>query len=207
MKLKLKNDWTLAHFFQYVSIISAVLIGINLVVYFIMFVVTDSISTLPINIKPSEADQVEMISTEMANIYSSSSVEGTVYLYGSDSLPSFTMYSLWIAETLKWILFIVILILSWKIFQSIADNQPFSEKNYKRLFVIGWIFIVAELYGHARGHYLARLLNDAQISDSVQFLPSAGGLVNLFLVGMLIIVIGYVFKEGHRIFEEQKLTV
>ena len=207
MKLKLKKDWTLPHFFSYISIIVAVLIGINLVVQLLMFIITDSISELPINLKPSEAQQVEQINTETAIVYPSKVISGQLYLSSSESVPKGAIYTLWFAETAKWVLFIVILILSWKMFRAIAESQPFSEENYKRLFIIGWIFIAAELYGHVRGHYLARLLNDASISDSVQFISSAGGLVNLFLVGMLIIVIGYVFKEGHRIFEEQKLTV
>ncbi len=99
-----------------------------------------------------------------------------------------------------------ILRLVQKIFRSISLNTPFHPSNPKRLAGIGWLIIALYVY-----NYLERHLLDWYIDS--HFIFSVGNLEPVvqqegnILYGVLLLVIGQVYKRGVELAQETELTV
>lgn len=205
MKVQLQNDWTLAHFISYIAAITAVLLGIQLLVQLIMF--SHVGMDFPVKYTTENSDQLSSVTIEGLIFIPDHQQEGRLIVKDVENrsgIHSFFLASLKIVESG---MFIFCAFLVWQIFRSVARNQPFSSGNYKRLFTVGWIFVLAEFFALGRAFYIEWLTFDAFASKPFTLIRSTGDISNLLIIGIVIIVIGYVFKEGYRIYEEQKLTV
>jgi hypothetical protein len=91
------------------------------------------------------------------------------------------------------------------IMKSVTENEPFRHKNSQRLYIIGSLVMAAPLYFALKQWAVISLIKSSYLEEiELNWYPDD---LNLILAGILIIVLGYVFKEGTRIYEEQKLTV
>lgn len=205
MKIQLQNDWTLAHFLSYIAAITAVLLGIQLLIQIIMLNPVGM--DFPVKYTIENSDQLSSVTRDGYMFMPDHQQEGRLIVREVENNSGFHSFLLVLFKIVESGMFILCAFLVWQIFRSVARDQPFSKGNYKRLFVVGWIFILAELFGLGRAFYIEWLTFDAFASEPFKLVRTTGDLTNLLIIGIVIIVIGYVFKEGHRIYEEQKLTV
>ena len=205
MKIELHKDWTLAHFISYIAAITAVLLGIQLVIQIIMFRPVGM--DFPVKFTVEHSDQPGSITRDGFIFLPGHQQEGRLIVTEAENRPGIHSFLLAIIKIIETGMFILCAFLVWRIFRHVARNQPFSRGNYKRLYVIGWIFIFAEIFAFGRAMYIEWLAFDAFAHDPYTLVRTTGDFSKLLIAGIVIIVIGYVFKEGHRIYEEQKLTV
>jgi len=205
MKVQLKNDWTLAHFISYIAAITAVLLGIQLIIQLVMF--SHVGMDFPVKFTVDNSDQPSSVTRDGLMFMADHQQEGRLIIKEVENRSGIHSFFLVSFKIVEGGMFIFCAFLIWQIFRSVARNKPFSRDNYKRLFIVGWIFVFAELFVLGRAFYIDWLTFDAFASDPFTLIRTTGDLSNLMIIGIVIIVIGYVFKEGHRIYEEQKLTV
>ncbi len=205
MKVQLQNDWTLAHFISYIAAITAVLLGIQLIIN--IAILSPVGMDFPVKYTVENTDQLSSVTRDGLMFIPDRQQEGRLIVKEVKKRSGIHSFFLVLLKIVKSSMFIFCAFLVWQIFRSVARNKPFSRGNYKRLFIVGWIFVLAELFALGRAFYLEWLTFDAFASDPFTLIRTTGDLSNLMIIGIVIIVIGYVFKEGHRIYEEQKLTV
>lgn len=205
MKVQLQNDWTLAHFISYIAAITAVLLVIQLIIQIVVF--SNFGMEFPVKFSVENSEQQSTFVINGLTLIPDQQQEGRLLVLEVENrsdIHSFFLVSLKIVERG---MFIFCAFLVWQIFRAVARNQPFSRGNYKRLFIIGWIFVLAEIIVLSRAFYLEWLTFDAFSSEPFKLIRTTDNLSIFLIMGIVIIVISYVFKEGHRIYEEQKLTV
>lgn len=205
MKLDLKNDWTLAHFLSYISGITAVLLIIQLLSQ--LFVFNEVGMDFPVEYSIAGTEQLSSVTKNGYIFLPRNHHDGLIIIKEIENRSGFHTIFLAALKIIESAMFVFCAVLVSRIFQSVAKDEPFSIANYKSLFVVGWIFIFAELIALVRAYYIKWLSFDAFAEEPFKLMLSTGRVTNLVIVGIVIIVIGYVFKEGHRIYEEQKLTV
>ena len=114
----------------------------------------------------------------------------------------------YLINILKLALYFSVLFLLGKIFKSIIEEEPFHEKNPKRLYTIGWLLILYKFlflgYNFLFAQPFFEQLNFAQ-GFTITHLDFYGD--SFLYAGFFMVVLGYVFKEGTRLHKEQKLTV
>ena len=104
--------------------------------------------------------------------------------------------------------YIVLFILLTNIFHHVAKEKPFSVKNQKYLQAISSILIAHALYTYLR-RYLVMEISSGKFSSEAAQVESVAGfdMAILLCLGIITSVFAYILKEGHRIHEEQKLTI
>jgi hypothetical protein len=91
------------------------------------------------------------------------------------------------------------------IMKSVTDKEPFRRANVRKLYIIGLMVMLAPLYFAFKQWLVTSLIEGSYLPGiELNWYPKD---TNLILAGVLIIVLGYVFKEGARLYEEQKFTV
>lgn len=209
MKIQLQNDWTLAHFISYIAAITAVLLGIQLIIQ--IYLSFSFGMEFPVKYSVEESNQ---IGTHLVNgeayrmtLVLDEQQEGRLLILEAENGSNIHSFFLIFLKIIESGMFIYCAFLVWQIFRAVARDQPFSKGNYKRLFIVGWIFIFAELIALGRAFYLEWLTFDAFSSEPFKLIRTTDNFSIFLIAGIVIIVIGYVFKEGHRIYQEQQLTV
>ncbi|PKD43213.1 hypothetical protein CWD77_11395 [Rhodohalobacter barkolensis] len=67
--------------------------------------------------------------------------------------------------------------------------------------------VIIGIYYYLRGFLISYLIRD-ELSASGSAISGSSGYMNEFiLVGMILVLFGYIIEEGSKIYEEQKLTV
>ncbi len=107
----------------------------------------------------------------------------------------------------------------YKVIRQLYKEITFKEKIYRRLYFSGLVLIISQVikfalvFVYASWYGVIRLIH---VSDSeslkmenfnVQFNPTSGSNVYVFLLGLCIIVVSYIFKHGNKIEQENSLTV
>ena len=204
MEFKLERDWSLAHFLSYIAAIAAVLVLLNLITQILLFSTTELGVDFQVTYTTGQSDSI----TNSDIMFMPESQQlGRVIISEITQYSDVHYYFLAFLKFMEKAVIIFSLFILWRFFRSVANDKPFEKINYRRLYAIGWIFIFAEIYTISKDHYIHWLTNDLLSTDSLRILPAAGSPFNFLIIGFVLIVLGYVFKEGHRIFEEQKLTV
>jgi hypothetical protein len=120
----------------------------------------------------------------------------------------FGAYLLLFLELLIKSAYIVLFILLSNIFHHVAKEKPFSLKNQNYLYAISWILISHALYTYLRSYLVLDISTEKLSSEAVQIESVAGfGIEILIFLGIITSVFAYILSEGHRIYEEQKLTI
>lgn len=208
----LKNDWSLAHFLYYISRISAwlyiVTIAVQLTTTFTMFNSDDRYMALlqnPVSITVENFSESTSFETNSVKGHFAEQVEGTANLMLKKSSVEPYAYLLLIFDYFDYGLLAFGLFLFSGIMKSVTEKEPFRQKNIRRLYTIGIIVMLAPFYFALKQWMVTSLIKGSYLQGiELNWFPKD---TNLILAGILIIVLGYVFKEGARMYEELKLTV
>jgi len=210
--MKLKKDWTWAHFLYYLTLIGCTLLILsifsNLFTFYSFkqegkFVVLD----IPVTINTKQSEILEKVETENLRINLPHRIHTIIDVYTDRKNLSFSAYYLYLVTFFKKTLDIAFLFILSRLLKNVANSQPFHSKNLHYLFYMGWILIVTSAIHTVLQYLPIPYISDLTFSSGIQIssLRVFGG--DFFLGGILVIVLGYVFKEGARIHQEQKLTV
>lgn len=117
---------------------------------------------------------------------------------GVFNLPGFEM------SLPYWILYGVVCFLFYRIIASTSVSGPFMQKNIKRIFWIGYVLILYDVFSIVRSIILSvfveNLTQDAYRYDGM-------GPMIYYKVGILVIVTAMIYKKGVIMQQEQELTV
>lgn len=207
-----KNDWSLAHFLYYISRISAwlyvVMIVVQLTTTVTMFNSNDPYMAMiqsPVSFSIEELSESSSFETNSIKGYMIDRVDGTANLMLKKSSIEPAAYLLLLLNYFDYGFLVFGLFLFSGIMKSVTEKEPFRKKNIRRLYIIGIMVILAPLYFALKQWAVTSLISGSYL-QGIELSWNLND-TNLILAGILIIVLGYVFKEGARIYEEQKLTV
>ncbi|MEQ8525249.1 DUF2975 domain-containing protein [Gracilimonas sp.] len=216
--MKLRKDWSLAYLLLYICQIGYWLIIIGVGAELIMNTAFMSqervvINDISVHLELQQFEEYNDIELENIRLNIHEDMESQVQISGPyDEIKSafFFFNGLKLYEN---IVFFIILFMLSKVLRSVAEGDPFQAKNSSHLYVIGWTLIISSIINisfqfMSAGHFISLpLFSDLALPEGIDITS-----LNLFgkdflMNGIFIIVLGYVFKEGARIYEEQKLTV
>ena len=208
----LKSDWSLAYFLYYMcwlgywGIILTVIVQ-TITISAILDDGTHYIHDIPVSLQMEQFSDYRDFELDGVNINIPEKTNASI---GMEVTTQSNFWALFFYNGLKLyeaaILFIVLFVLA-KVMKNVAEDDPFHSKNPFYLYVIGWTLFIASTINLGI-HYLPMpILSDLKLPEGFEITS-----LNLFgnsfmMLGILVIVLGYVFKEGARIHEEQKLTV
>lgn len=210
--MKLKKDWSLAYFLYYFCWIGYWMVGFSFVLQIITTGLINSdgytrIIDVPVSLQVEHLDSQKHIEAENISIRIPQTVQTRINITAHTAQNWWEIIALFAIKFFNGFVIFASLFFLSRVFKNVAENDPFHSKNSAHLFTIGWIFIAAGLFGILMIFLPIPLLDvaTAQSSIIINNLNLKGD--TYLLLGVLTIVISYVFKEGARIHEEQKLTV
>ena len=209
--MKLKKDWSLAYLLYYICQIGYWLILINILVQMIVTVMIGTGSTfyvhdIPVRMNMNEINQLDEIQHENVtiNIYSSMSATIGVKSTSESNIWAFIYFNG--LKVIEAAVYFIVLFFFAKVLKSVAEGRPFESGNSKFLYIIGWTLFMSSILNILIGFIPIPILDEISVATPFEF-TSVRAISDYMLEGIFIIVLGYVFKEGARINEEQKLTV
>lgn len=208
----LKNDWSLAYFLHYISRISAWLYIVTIAVQFTtmltMFNSEDRYMALlqnPVSLTVENFSETTSFETNSVKGYLTDRVDGTANLMLKKSSVEPATYLLMLFDYFDYGILAFGLFLFSGIMKSVAEKEPFRQRNDRRLYTIGIIVMLAPFYFTLKQWVVTSLIKGSYLQGiELTWYPKD---TNLIIAGIFIIVLGYVFKEGARMYEELKLTV
>lgn len=218
--MKFKKDWSLAYFLYYMSLLGCIGIVwtfINLIS--IQFIVLDHIPTItlaqvPVSVVIQDRESPNtwessgnIISVEDLDFRFTSRSKSFVWIMGNarEHLGATLFFNgIWFLEKLT--LFLLFFFGS-RILKNVAEKDPFNSSNSRYFFTSGFLMAGCGILDIILKIIPVPLLDTLEFPPHVRIL-NVDFFEDYFLIaGILLIVFGYVFKEGTRIHEEQKLTV
>lgn len=216
--MDLRKDWSLAYFLLYMCQLSYWMIILGVVIELVIPIAIFSndsivIDDIPVNIELQQFEEYNDF--EVANAYLNipERMSTDIHISGPyDELKSaFYLYNgLKLYENA---VFFLLLFMLAKMLKNVAEGNPFHSKNASYLSVIGITLFASGCLNIAfqflnMGHFFhLPLLESLNLPDDIKINSLDMFGENFILAGIFIIILGYVFKEGTRIYEEQKLTV
>jgi hypothetical protein len=94
--------------------------------------------------------------------------------------------------------------LFYRIVAATEIESPFSDKNIKRIFWIGYILILYDAFVVLRSAILSNYVEN--ITDKIFRFDGLGPLV-YFKIGILVIILAMIYRRGVSLQREQELTV
>lgn len=164
------------------------------------------IHTVPVTLNVEGVQGLDEIEGKNVSINIYNTVKANIGIQANfeDHLSAFLFYNG--LKAYNTILVLVVLFFFAKVLRNVAEGNPFDITNSKYLYIIGWtLFLTSALNIFIRFLPLP-LLDSISLPEGYEF-SSLQGFEDFMMIGIFIIVLGYVFKEGTRIYEEQKLTV
>lgn len=212
--MKLKKDWTLGHFLYYMSwflIFGLVVQFISIQIPF--FYGPASLITAPnfdayVSIKPEELGAQEKIYRKDGGyllVGTSLYSQPALIKNSEDSLHG--SYTVFLTRLLRFSVFFVFYFFLMRLLKTVIHNRPFDSKNPARLYIMGISVMCLPLIHFAQSMVLSRFFNQNMPDSAINFDATVIGNSGSFVFGLAIVLLGYVFKEGARIYQEQKLTV
>jgi len=119
----------------------------------------------------------------------------------------YNIYLLMIAELLKSLALVVVFFLMSKFFHSVAKGELFSVQNSRFLKIAGNTVCFVGAYYYLRGFVIVHTISDELSSAGGEVGRSSDYAILFLIVGMVLVLFGYIMEEGRKIYEEQKLTV
>ncbi len=93
-----------------------------------------------------------------------------------------------------------------RILRSLRREEPWNNQNSKNLKIIGYLMLLAVPYKYGIGWLSYLMINQIQLPESISlFWPPIAW--ELGLAGLAVLLVAFIFEEGTRLYEEQKLTV
>jgi hypothetical protein len=210
--MKLKKDWSLAHFLYYnvwIIIIGLVLSFLSITsVYYTGGI--DFFINAPYSDPMVQVDAKEFVSTSFLvngeNYFMPIQLKGRFLLNSSETEFISQNIQLMIIRFLKMAILVGFFYLLSKILKSIINKNPFDSSNSKKLIIMGLLLIFLSIIEFGQALLITNIFSSLEIEPSLSFNPDFTSTNSIFF-GLLIMLLGYVFKEATNIYEEQKLTV
>ncbi len=211
--MKLKKDWSLAYFLYYITWFLLIGLVLNFVTFFAFNFIDehDFFTTMPVIDPMIEIDPAGFVNNDLLTnnegVFLSPLSIHTRLMIQSD-MPAFKsgvekVHGIRIVRLV--ILFLFFFILT-RILKSVVQKNPFEKENSKRLYIMGALLFALAAVNILHGYLIANALTALALEPSVTFSPVIE-IDFLLFFGLVLLLLGYVFKEGARIYEEQKLTV
>ncbi|MBS0663962.1 MAG: DUF2975 domain-containing protein [Verrucomicrobia bacterium] len=98
-----------------------------------------------------------------------------------------------------------------RVFRSVGEDEVFSEKNLRRVRMIGWLFVISSVLRVITGgwlmHRMTELVRHAVPLNGMSIESTIPGDITPFLTGVVILGLAEVFRQGLRLREENSLTI
>lgn len=210
--MKLKSDWSLSYFLHYFCWLSYWIIAIAFLTQVLTSILINAkgytrIHEVPVNIYSTSLEAYNDIDSESIKVQIPKTMQTLVSVSADTGQHGRGILVLYAIKTFHAVLLFLTFFILSRVFKNVAMNNPFHPKNSRHLFTIGWIFIVTGIIAVVIGFLPVPLIGtvNTQSSFKIISLNLRGDMYILF--GIVTTVFSYIFKEGARIYEEQKLTV
>ncbi|TYP93472.1 Protein of unknown function (DUF2975) [Fodinibius salinus] len=207
-----KNDWSIAGFLLFCAQFAWAMYLLSFIVYSALFLLGTLLGSgifapfdLPAQFKIQDFTKVVANSKTM-DIFGSPIVELDVSTLGTEIQRTWTtsLASVMILGLNGIILYGLTLLK--RILQSLQREQPWSKQNSKNLRIIGYLMVLAVPYKYGIGWLSYLTIQQVQLPENISlFWPPIAW--ELGLAGLAVLLVAYIFEEGTRLYEEQKLTV
>ncbi|MBO6794810.1 MAG: DUF2975 domain-containing protein [Balneolaceae bacterium] len=114
---------------------------------------------------------------------------------------------IYVARLFKYTTLLCFMILLARVLKTVSDKNPFDHSNSKRLLKMGVLVMCFGLFDVLSSYTFASALNEIGFKSDIVFRTVYEPLEPSIYVGLVLILLGFVFKEATRIHEELKLTV
>ncbi|WP_176719468.1 DUF2975 domain-containing protein [Rhodohalobacter halophilus] len=196
----LEKELTLLRQLAFLSLFGAVIM-IGFVAYTLaVFIHDGGVGSMPVETVSKTSGDMLSESIEV------SQRKETLYITLPFSL-GLNVYLLMMAELLKSLALVAVFFLMAKFFHLVAKGQLFMAQNSKYLKFAGNTVATIGIYYYLRGFLISYLIRDELSAPGSEISGSSGYMVEFILVGMILVLFGYIMEEGRNIYEEQKLTV
>lgn len=210
--MKFKKDWSLAYFLYYTCWIGYWSIGLYLIVSIASTIIVSSdgytrLLDLPIILEVEEYSELNELELPTASINIPEQFPIDIDIKAQTNEHGFDIMLLFLIQSLSSFSLIAVLFLLSSIFKNVAEEDPFNQDNPKNLFYCGVITLATGCINIVLFFTPVPLLQELSLPAGYQIQHLSSPTDILLLIGITFIVLAYVFKEGARIHEEQKLTV
>ncbi|MGN8225624.1 DUF2975 domain-containing protein [Gracilimonas sp. BCB1] len=210
--MKLRKDWSLAHFLYYTCWIGYWSIGLYLVISIASTIMVSSdgytrLFNLPVLMEVEQFSGYEELEMPTASINIPEQFPVEIDIKSQTDIHGFEIMLLFLIQSLSSFALIAVLFLLSSIFKNVAEEDPFNQANPKNLFYCGVITFITGCINIVLFFTPIPLLQGLNLPVGYQIQHLSSPTDILLLIGITFIVLAYVFKEGARMYEEQKLTV
>ncbi|MEX0610447.1 MAG: DUF2975 domain-containing protein [Balneolaceae bacterium] len=210
--MKLKKDWSPAYFLYYICWIGYWTIGLSFVtVATISSLMSDNgkvvILDVPVVMQVDHVPNQNELNNDGNTLRISESIKTNVFVFANSENQKLKIAWLYAIKMFDGLIVFVVLIFLSRVLKRVAEKDPFHFQNQTYLYAIGWTLIIGGCINLLLMLLPIPLIGTADLPAGyeIKHLLLSGDLY--IFGGILVIVISYVFKEGTRIYEEQKLTV
>lgn len=210
--MKLKKDWSLAYFLYYICWLSYWLIGISFITTIIISGVIFSngsflVLDVPVTVQTEQFSGYDKMEAGGLTVNIPTRFEALISVRTDSTNHNLGVLSLYAIKFMDGLIVFLGFYLLSQVFKKVAENDPFHFKNATYLFALGWTMFAVGIISIILMLVPVPLLSN--LSESSEYhITSLNLHADLYLMGgVLVVVLSYVFKEGARIYEEQKLTV
>ena len=211
--MKFIKDWSLAYFLYYLFVVAFIFkgaeLGYSIHLNSTYFGKTNFLITgVPINVLVNDLDETLVsFAHEDLSIKVKNNRTADLRIFGDPRKhlgPYFYYQFIFLLEKMA-----TVLALFWgaRLFRNLAKGNHFDPKNTTYLFLIGWTLFLTSVFYVALNYLPLPLVDSVPLREEGMAVFQAFTSNYPMVTGIISIVFGYVFKEGTRIYEEQKLTV
>jgi len=210
--MKLKKDWSLAHFLYY----NVWIIITGLIVSFISInstYLTGGISffiNAPYSDPMVQVDSEELITTDFLvndeHYLMPIQVKGRFLVNNSESSFATKNLLLIVVRFLKMSILVAFFYLLARILKSVIKENPFDPLNSKRLLIMGGLLVFHAIFTFGHALFVADIFSSLQVDPTLSFKADFES-VNSIFFGLLVMLLGFIFRKATEIHQEQKLTV
>jgi|AntRauTorckE6833_2_1112554.scaffolds.fasta_scaffold04901_7 hypothetical protein len=216
--MEFRKDWSLAYFLLYMCQLGYWMIVINIGILGVDLFMSFSnnsviIDNIPVHLELEQFEEYKDVEFENTYLNISERMSTDIHISGSydDVENAFFFYNgLKIYENA---VFFILLFFFAKVLRNVAEGSPFHAKNSTYLSTIGTILLAVGAINFSfqflnTGHFISLpILNNLGFPDGIDIIYLDLFGKDFIFAGIFMIVLGYIFKEGTRIYQEQKLTV
>lgn len=212
--MKLKKDWSFSHFLYYITWFALIGLVLNFIIFFGMNYMTDDsfFTNLPVIDPMTEVEPENFVSEDNLRVGEEYNFLTPLRIHASfmvqNNYPDFSaqITKVHAVRILRMLILAAFLFFLTRIIKSVIRENPFEQQNSVRLYFMGGLLIFLALVDVLHGYLIASALSTLPMENPLNFRPVIEIDV-LFFFGLIFLLLGFVFKEGFRIYEEQKLTV
>ncbi len=208
----LTNDWSLAHFLYYMARISAwlcILLIITQVFTTVTLLNSDgrymALQQFNVTFSADGFSETSAFETNSVKGHIGNRLDGTANLMLKKSSIEPASYLLILFDLLDYALLAFGLFVLARLLKTVTEGEPFHPANIRRLYILGGMVILIPAYSALKQWAVISLIESSSLQGfEFHFYHTQS---NFVMLGILVIVLGYVFKEGTRIYREQQLTI